>query len=979
MVLGEHLVGRVEELGCVDQALDLLDEGQGAALAVVGEPGVGKTRLLGELAARAERRGLLVLAGSAAELERDLPFWVFVDAIEEFVRGLEPRRLVELDDDVRIELGRVFPALAGLASAAGAALVHERYRAHRAVRELLERLTAIKPLVLLLDDVHWADPASVDVLGALWRRPPDAAVLIAVAMRPRQAPPRLLAALERAHRAGTVARVDVGEFSVEEAHEFLGAAVAADVAASLYAESGGNPFYLQQLARDVGSTRLAASGEAAVGDVDVPVAVAVALAEETSLLSDGARLVLQGAAVAGDPFDPDLAAAAGGVSEDVALNHVDELLRLGLVRRTDVPRRFRFRHPLVRRVVYESTSAGWRLGAHARCAVLLAARGASPAERAHHLQHSAKQGDMAAIATLREAGEAAAERAPESAGIWFEEALRLLPHHAPTDLRVELLLARARMLIATGQFDDGHAAMLETLTVVPADPPSLRVRITSACAGVEHLLGHHDQAHARLARAMADIDDHRSPEAAALMIDLAMDRFAVMEYPSMRQWAATALNASRALDDRPLLAAASAVATFAAAADNATAEALTQGAEAANLVDSLDDAEVAQRLDAVANLAGAELYLDRYPESEAHAERALAVARATGQSELIPLADSIRGQVKLLRGKLTEAGDVLDSAIEAARLSGNVQALAGNLTNRSLTALAAGDLQLALTTAEENHVLTDGLDQSLSCAAAVALAAALVETGDPQRAVTVLTASCGGDDLDLIPGVFRPRSLELLTRCWLAAGRRTEAEEAADRVQAAASGLQLHMADAMSRRATAAVALDTGDPTSAAEHAIAAALAADEIGAPVEAALARMLAGRALSRQGQREHALTELRHAATTLNACGARRYCAAADQELRRMGDHAHRRTRQGRAGHSGIESLTERELQVAHLVVDRHTNSEIADALFLSPKTIETHLRNIFHKLDVSSRVDLARTVERAALPHRQPSTRPNADGQ
>ena len=222
---------------------------------------------------------------------------------------------------------------------------------------------------------------------------------------------------------------------------------------------------------------------------------------------------------------------------------------------------------------------------------------------------------------------------------------------------------------------------------------------------------------------------------------------------------------------------------------------------------------MAQRLDAIANLAGAELYLDRYPESEAHAERALAVARATGQSELIPLADSIRGQVKLLRGKLAEAGDVLDSAIEAARLSGNVQALAGNLTNRSLTALAAGDLPLALTTAEENIVLTDASIRASSCAAAVALAAALVEAGDPQRAVDVLTASCGGDDLALIPGVFRPRSLELLTRCWLAAGRRTEAERAADRVQVAASGLQLRMADAMARRATAAVALAAGDPS----------------------------------------------------------------------------------------------------------------------------------------------------------------------
>ena len=120
MVLGEQLVGRVEELGSVDHALDLLDDGHGAALAVVGEPGIGKTRLLSELAGRADRRGFFVLAGAAAELERDLPFWVFVDAIEEFVRGLEPRRLAEFDDDVRVELGLVFPGVGRLAADVGA-------------------------------------------------------------------------------------------------------------------------------------------------------------------------------------------------------------------------------------------------------------------------------------------------------------------------------------------------------------------------------------------------------------------------------------------------------------------------------------------------------------------------------------------------------------------------------------------------------------------------------------------------------------------------------------------------------------------------------------------------------------------------------------------------------------------------------------------------------------------------------------------
>src|SRR3954449_9543662 len=110
-LLSEHLVGRAEELGAFNQLLAALDSGEGAAVALVGEPGIGKTRLTAELARRAGARGHLVLSGSASELERDLPFWVFVDALEEYVRGLEPRRLEHMDAAAREELSLVFPGL----------------------------------------------------------------------------------------------------------------------------------------------------------------------------------------------------------------------------------------------------------------------------------------------------------------------------------------------------------------------------------------------------------------------------------------------------------------------------------------------------------------------------------------------------------------------------------------------------------------------------------------------------------------------------------------------------------------------------------------------------------------------------------------------------------------------------------------------------------------------------------------------------
>jgi predicted ATPase len=137
VVFAGQLVGRAEELGLLDRALAELDRGRGGALALAGEPGIGKSRLLAELAAHAESRRQLVLSGSASEFERDLPFWVFVDALEEFIQGLGPHRLDALDDEARSELALVFPSLSRFASASGAALPHERYRCHRAVRDLL--------------------------------------------------------------------------------------------------------------------------------------------------------------------------------------------------------------------------------------------------------------------------------------------------------------------------------------------------------------------------------------------------------------------------------------------------------------------------------------------------------------------------------------------------------------------------------------------------------------------------------------------------------------------------------------------------------------------------------------------------------------------------------------------------------------------------------------------------------------------------
>ena len=146
----------------------------------------------------------------------------------------------------------------------------------------------------------------------------------------------------------------------------------------------------------------------------------------------------------------------------------------------------------------------------------------------------------------------------------------------PAEMRVELLLARARALAATGQFPEGHAALLESLRLVPPDALQIRVRLTTACAGVEHLLGRHDQAHARLVSAMEGLQDPASPAAVELMIELAMDGFHLMDYRRMSEWAEKALTTAQGIDDRPLAAAAAAVLAFANAANGAIAVAETR-------------------------------------------------------------------------------------------------------------------------------------------------------------------------------------------------------------------------------------------------------------------------------------------------------------------------------------------------------------------------------------------------------------------
>jgi ATP/maltotriose-dependent transcriptional regulator MalT len=301
-----------------------------------------------------------------------------------------------------------------------------------------------------------------------------------------------------------------------------------------------------------------------------------------------------------------------------------------------------------------------------------------------------------------------------------------------------------------------------------------------------------------------------------------------------------------------------------------------------------------------------------------------------------------------------------------------VQGIAWTLFNLSYAAFARGDLDISLATAEESKGLASSLDTGpIAAHAYAALATSLFETGQEARAAELLVEGGGGEDIRMVGGAWRARYLELLTRCRLAEGKREEAERAAEAARFCADEVGLPLAQATANLARARLDLAGGEASEAAERALAAVAALDEIGDAFDAAHARVLAGQALAQAGDRDGAATELDRARAAFDSFGADRFRAQAEQELRKLGRRIHRRTAHG-TGEGGLASLTERELELARLVVDRRTNPEIAAELFLSQKTVETHLRNIFRKVGVANRVELARQVEEAARTEPAPTS-------
>ena len=430
----------------------------------------------------------------------------------------------------------------------------------------------------------------------------------------------------------------------------------------------------------------------------------------------------------------------------------------------------------------------------------------------------------------------------------------------------------------------------------------------------------------------------------------------------MERWAGAAARSVAALDDRGLRATTEALVCFAAYNQGRPQAAETARSAAAAGLDSLPDEELVARLDLPYYLGFAEYFCEHYGDAARHFKRGIAVARLAGHARFVVFMMVGLAQALERLGHLEEALGIAESAVESARLSGNPQAVGFALVAEAWTAAEVGDVEHARAAAEEAVAILAGLDESVLTRATHAHVGVIwLEIGDAARCVEQLRVA-GQPELPLIEPGRRGWLYAVLARAELARGDRAAAAAWAARSEATVEGLELPLAEAWSLHARALLALDAGDAPAASALALRAAERADAVRTPVPAARCRALAGVALAEAGDRDGGLRLLVRAEGELGACHAERHRDEVARHLRRLGHRVTARRRRFDRRHT-LGDLSHRELEIAERVALGRTNREIAGQLFLSEKTVEGYLTNVFAKLGVSSRAEVAEAVGRS----------------
>ena len=956
---GSELVGRAAELSRLEAALSRTADGISSVVHISGEAGLGKTSLLNVLARDALERGLTVLRASGFHNEQDQPFSVLISLLDDAL--CTDSTIAKLDPYDVADLACVLPGLRSASTVTSTASPTDRLLVSHAVRRALAVLATSRGLVVIVDDLHWVDEATSFVLGYLARHGVNAPTLLVVAQRPTAGdaagggPTQL--------RDPGVERIDLAPIGSADVAALL-ADVPAEIRERVTLAAGGNPFFIKELA----TSAQAQSPEGPIDGTDnsdaLPPAVTATILGELQSVSPSARLLAQAATVLGDPFEVIHAGDLAHLEKTQAFMAIDELLDSTLVVPADGRGAFTFRHPIIASVIGESAGRGWRLDAHARAAVELMAAGSDPVRVARHLELSAGIGDIEAVDFMASAAFGARGLAPRSSSRLLHSALRLLPADGPlSERRPWLVDLRADCLIRSGELNEARQELLTALAELPPGDHLARASLTASCARVERWLGLHKSATARVGDALLLLPEGASPARAALEALLMFEAMELADVEWMRECGERASATAAELGEAYLDLTVFAGRAFGECAIGSIADGLALTDAAVAFADRLSEPEVPLALEGLLLLSSTELWLGRCHQALAHANTALAGVAATGNT----MAETwlrLLAEGSLTRlGRLDDAEEARDDAEHLARVIRSPDALCAALGRRSAMADLRGNAASATASAEECLAYLELCREHLSRAdGALSVAPVLLHSGSPDACVDLILAEGGGPELSRVALAQRARHFEVLTEAELERGDLSAAREWAERALDIDDGT-LDLPTCWAARAMTSVLLSEGQIHEAREFAALATNAAERSSDPLELARSWTVAAQALTKAGRQDEAVALLRDALRTYDACGARRWSALVTRELRAAGIRIAGPTA-GR-GATGTTVLSAREHEVAELVAAGLTNPQIAETLFLSPRTVESHLGHIFDKLGVRNRSAVAAELRRRTI--------------